>query len=318
RDLTIEYGVADTVSPLIRRVVAKNPSAFTFKGTGTYIVGRGKVAVIDPGPLLGDHVAALMRALAGETVTHILVTHTHIDHSPAAAPFKAATGAKSFGYGPHGAGAGANRDPGLAGPFEEGADRAFTPDIVLREGDVVEGPGWHLAAMETPGHTSNHLAFHLPEEDAVFTGDHIMGWSTTAIGPPDGDMALYRQSLRRFLPESDPERTDSDQNVHEISTRLRGKKDGAFATFWPTHGPPVRDTVPLVHAYLAHRDEREALILRAMTRGADTVPEIVRRVYLGLDPRLVGAAGRSTLAHLVELEARGVVVAEADRYFIRH
>jgi glyoxylase-like metal-dependent hydrolase (beta-lactamase superfamily II) len=320
REMAIEYGVAATVSPLIRRVVARNPSAFTFKGTGTYIVGREKVAVIDPGPLLAEHVAALERALGGETVTHILVTHTHVDHSPAAAPFKTLTGARTFGYGPHGSGETRHQHDGdlAAGPFEEGADRAFAPDVTMREGDVVEGPGWHLAAMETPGHTSNHLAFYLAEEDAVFTGDHIMGWSTTAIGPPDGDMALYRRSLRRFLPESDSERMLSEQNVAEKSTRIAGAKGGAFSVFWPTHGPPVRDTVALVKAYLAHRDEREALILRALARGADTVPEIVRRVYLGLDPRLVGAAGRSTLAHLIELEDRGIVLADHQCYTIRH
>jgi glyoxylase-like metal-dependent hydrolase (beta-lactamase superfamily II) len=301
RDLAIEYGIADTVSPLIRRVVAKNPSAFTFKGTGTYIVGKGQVAVIDPGPLLLEHVDALTRALAGETVTHILITHTHIDHSPAAAPFKLATGAKTFGFGPHGGGSSRALDSGIApGPMDEGGDRAFVPDVVLREGDTVAGPGWHLTALETPGHTSNHLCFALAEENAVFTGDHIMGWSTTAIGPPDGDMAAYKRSLARFLPE-----------------------ESAAERFWPTHGPPVRDTVKLVRAYLAHRDEREALILRAMERGATTIPEIVARVYLGLDPRLTGAAGRSTLAHLIELIDRGAVAVETPpaapaQYRIRH
>jgi glyoxylase-like metal-dependent hydrolase (beta-lactamase superfamily II) len=291
RDLSIEYGVADTVSPLIRRVVAKNPSAFTFKGTGTYIVGRGTVAVIDPGPLLVEHVGALTAALAGETVSHILITHTHADHSPAAAPLKEATGAQTFGFGPHGSGRtrGLDHDPGLGrGPFEEGGDRAFVPDVIMREGDVANGPGWNLTALETPGHTSNHLCFRLAEEDAVFTGDHIMGWSTTAIGPPDGDMAAYRRSLARFL-------SQGDANASQ---------------FWPTHGPPVRDTAGLVEAYIAHRHEREELILRAMDRGATTIPDIVARVYLGLDPRLVAAAGRSTLAHLIELIDRGVAVAE--------
>jgi len=291
RDLSIEYGVADTVSPLIRRVVAKNPSAFTFKGTGTYIVGRGTVAVIDPGPLLVEHVDALTGALAGETVSHILITHTHVDHSPAAAPLKAATGAQTFGFGPHGSGRTREleHNPGLGhGPFEEGGDRAFVPDATMREGDAAAGPGWHLIALETPGHTSNHLCFRLAEEDAVFTGDHIMGWSTTAIGPPDGDMALYKRSLARFLPPG----------------------DASASRFWPTHGPPVRDTAALVAAYIAHRREREELILCAMEGGATTIPEIVARVYLGLDPRLVAAAGRSTLAHLIELIDRGTAVAE--------
>ena len=287
RDLDIEYGVAATVSPLIRRVVAKNPSAFTFKGTGTYIVGQGRVAVIDPGPLLGAHVAALTAALAGETVTHILITHTHIDHSPAAAPFKAAVGAKTFGYGPHGSGRGfvTAFPENFTGPRgEEGADKEFVPDVTLREGDTVAGPGWHLTALETPGHTSNHLSFALAEENAVFTGDHIMGWSTTAIGPPDGDMAAYKRSLARFLPEK-----------------------SAAERFWPTHGPPVRETAKLVRAYLTHRDEREALILRAMERGATNPFEIAKRVYIGLDPKLRPAAARSVLAHLIELLDRRIV-----------
>jgi glyoxylase-like metal-dependent hydrolase (beta-lactamase superfamily II) len=308
REMAMDYGVAATVSPLIRRVVARNPSAFTFKGTGTYIVGQGRVAVIDPGPLLREHVAALTRAIAGETVTHILITHTHIDHSPAAAPFKVAVGAKTFGYGPHGSGR-TTATAALPADYsatrvEEGADTEFVPDIALREGDVAEGPGWHLAAMETPGHTGNHLTFRLEEENAVFTGDHIMGWSTTAIGPPDGDMARYKASLRRFLPGD-------------------ATGSGEFATFWPTHGPPVRETGRLVRAYLAHRDEREASILGALAGGAATIPEIVARVYLGLDPRLVGAAGGSVLAHLIELIDRGVVIAEAAphtpaHYRIRH
>jgi glyoxylase-like metal-dependent hydrolase (beta-lactamase superfamily II) len=304
RDFSIEYGVADTVSPLIRRVVAKNPSAFTFKGTGTYIVGRGTVAVIDPGPLLVEHVSALTSSLAGETVSHILITHTHADHSPAAAPLKEATGAQTFGFGPHGSGRTREleHDPGLErGPFEEGGDRAFAPDVTMREGDAAAGPGWHLIALETPGHTSNHLCFRLAEENAVFTGDHIMGWSTTAIGPPDGDMAAYKRSLARFLPEG----------------------DAKASRFWPTHGPPVHDTVGLVLAYIAHRHEREELILRALERGATTIPDIVARVYLGLDPRLVAAAGRTTLAHLIELIDRGTVVAgevpgAPAQYRIRH
>ena len=306
RDLEIEYGVADTVSPLIRRVVAKNPSAFTFKGTGTYIVGKGQVAVIDPGPLLADHVAALERAIAGETVTHILITHTHADHSPAAAPFKSSVGAKTHGFGPHGSGRAGLREGDFAGgPFEEGGDRAFVPDIVMREGDAVTGPGWTLTALHTPGHTSNHLAFALAEENALFTGDHVMGWSTTAIGPPDGDMAAYKRSLARLLPGGDP--------AHEE----------AWTSFWPTHGPPVRETASLVEAYLAHREEREAMILTAIAAGASAVPDIVARVYVGLDPRLVGAAGRSVLAHLVELVDGGVVAVDGPlgtgaKYLLAH
>ena len=209
RDLTFYYGVVDQVSPLIRRVIARNPSPFTFYGTGTYIVGRGEVAVIDPGPLLHDHVLALEAALAGERVSHILITHTHSDHSPAAAPLKAATGAPTYGFGPHGSGR-----PEADVRVEEDGDRDFRPDHEIRDGAVLEGPGWRLEAVHTPGHTSNHLCFALAEERALFTGDHVMGWSTSVISPPDGDMQAYLRALRRLLERDD-------------------------ATYWPTHGPPI-------------------------------------------------------------------------------
>ena len=186
------------MTPLIRRVVARNPSPFTFKGTGTYIVGHGKVAVIDPGPDISAHVEALLAALRGETVTHILVTHTHLDHSPAAAAIKQATGAKTYGFGPHGSGRDEDRT-GVGGVTEEGGDRDFVPDVVMRDGDAVAGPGWRLAAVHTPGHTSNHLCFALPQERTLFSGDHVMGWSTSVIAPPDGDMAAYMRSLDKLL-----------------------------------------------------------------------------------------------------------------------
>src|SRR5579863_1248722 len=149
RDLDIEYGVAAAVTPLIRRVVARNPSPFTFKGTGTYIVGHGQVAIIDPGPEISAHIEALLGALRGETITHILITHTHLDHSPAAAAIKRATGAPTYGYGPHGSGRSEDRT-GVGGHTEEGGDRAFVPDHEMREGDTVEGPGWRMSAVETP------------------------------------------------------------------------------------------------------------------------------------------------------------------------
>src|SRR5579864_5559789 len=190
REVTFDYGIADRVSPLIRRVVARNPSPFTFKGTGTYIVGHGQVAVIDPGPDLAAHVDAILDALRGETVTHIVVTHTHLDHSPAAAALKQATGAKTYGFGPHGSGRAEDRT-GVGGVTEEGGDHAFRPDIAMREGDAVQRPGWRLEAVHTPGHTSNHLCFALAEERALFSGDHVMGWSTSVIAPPDGDMRAY-------------------------------------------------------------------------------------------------------------------------------
>jgi glyoxylase-like metal-dependent hydrolase (beta-lactamase superfamily II) len=273
RDFDFEYGKAEQLSPLVRRVLARNPSPFTFKGTGTYIVGRGRVAVIDPGPDLADHVAALLQALDGETVSHILVTHTHLDHSPAAAALKRATGAMTYAYGPHGSRRAEERGSGTT---EEGGDRDFIPDVELRDGDTVAGPGWHLAAIETPGHTSNHLCFALPEERTLFSGDHVMGWSTSVIAPPDGDMAAYLRSLEKLLTRDD-------------------------ALYWPTHGPSIIAPKPHVEAFIAHRRERSDAILQALAAGDDSIPAIVARVYTGLDPRLVPAAGRSVLAHLIEL-----------------
>src|SRR5579883_2808277 len=281
RDIDIEYGVAQTVTPLIRRVVARNPSPFTFKGTGTYIVGHGRVAVIDPGPELAEHVDALLAALRGETITHIVVTHTHIDHSPAAAAVKRATGAKTYGFGPHGSGRAEDRS-GVGGVTEEGGDHAFVPDVVMREGDTVEGPGWRLSAVETPGHTSNHLCFALAEERALFSGDHVMGWSTSVIAPPDGDMRHYLASLDKLL----------------------GRED---AVLWPTHGPAITEPKAHVAAFIAHRRERTEAILHRLAAGDETIPAMVAAIYAGLDPRLRGAAGRSVLAHLVALIEEGRV-----------
>ncbi|MEX0583071.1 MAG: MBL fold metallo-hydrolase, partial [Sneathiella sp.] len=172
RDLEFEYGVSEELSPLIRRVIAHNPSAFTFHGTGTYIIGRGEVAVVDPGPLDGAHVGALMAALKGEMVTHILITHTHRDHSPAAEPLKKLTGAKTYGFGPHGGGK-------MGAGAEEGGDMEFVPDVALEDNDVILGNGWTVDVIHTPGHLSNHICFGLQEEKTLFTGEHVMGWSTT-------------------------------------------------------------------------------------------------------------------------------------------
>ncbi len=275
--LDFEYGVAARVSPLVRRVVARNPSPFTFHGTGTYIVGRGAVAVIDPGPAIAAHVDALIAALDGESVSHIVVTHTHIDHSPASARLKALTAAATFGYGPHGA------DRGV--PVEEGGDFDFAPDHVMRDGDALTGPGWTLRAVHTPGHTSNHLCFALDEERALFSGDHVMGWSTTVVSPPDGDMAAYMASL----------------------DKLRTRDD---IRYYPTHGAPIAEPAPFVKALAAHRRQREAQILRFLADGPDTVPALVRAMYAGLDPRLRAAAGRSVLAHLIHLVGAGRVVCD--------
>jgi glyoxylase-like metal-dependent hydrolase (beta-lactamase superfamily II) len=296
RDIDIDYGAAATLTPLIRRVVARNPSPFTFKGTGTYIVGHGQVAVIDPGPDIVAHIDALLAALSGETITHILITHTHLDHSPAAAAIKQATGAKTYAFGPHGSGRAEDRT-GVGGVTEEGGDHAFAPDIVMRDGDAVEGPGWRLAAVHTPGHTSNHLCFALPQERTLFSGDHVMGWSTSVIAPPDGDMAAYMRSLEKLLARDD-------------------------AVYWPTHGPSIPDPKPFVRAFIAHRHERADAILARLAQGDEAIPAIVAHVYIGLDPRLKPAAARSVLAHLVELVETGKVQCDgpptlAARYRLR-
>jgi len=279
KEMSFEHGQLERLSPLIRRIVARNPSPFTFKGTGTYVVGTGRVAVIDPGPDLAEHVDALLGALAEETVDVILVTHTHLDHSPAAAAVQRATGAPVLAFGPHGT-------PPSAGPGSEaGADFAFAPDRQLRDGDVVEGPGWRLAAVHTPGHTSNHLCFALGDERVLFTGDHVMGWSTSVITPPDGDMRAYRSSLEALLRRDD-------------------------ALYWPAHGPAIPDPKAYVGSFIAHRAEREAAILARLAAGDRTTDEMVAAIYRGLDPRLVRAAGRSVLAHLLQLIEDGRVIAE--------
>ncbi len=277
RDLAFEYGKLEPISPLIRRVVARNPGPFTLHGTGTYVVGHGRVAVIDPGPALQEHIDALLYALRGETIEQILVTHTHLDHSPASASVKQATTATTHGYGPHAA--------GLGPAVEEGGDRAFMPDHVLRDGDTVSGPGWHLTAVHTPGHTSNHLCFALAEERVLFSGDHVMGWSTSVIAPPDGNMRDYLRSLDKLLERED-------------------------AVYWPTHGPAITDPKPFVRAFIEHRHEREAAILHRLKEGDTEIPAMVRAIYVGLPPVLHGAAGRSVLAHVIELVTEGRVETE--------
>ncbi|MFW6027469.1 MAG: MBL fold metallo-hydrolase [bacterium] len=280
REMEFEYGRAQDVSPLIRRLIARNPGPFTYTGTGTYIVGRGQVAVIDPGPLLDEHLEALLHTLAGETVTHILVTHTHLDHSPLAAPLKARTGAPVLAWGPHGAGRAAE---GVK--VEEGGDMEFAPDRKLHDGEVIEGGGWTLECVHTPGHTSNHLSFALREERALFTGDHVMGWSTSVIAPPDGDMGAYMASLRKLLERDD-----------EI--------------FWPTHGPPVRDPGPFVRAFIAHRQAREEQILQCLKEGVRRIPDMVAVIYRDVDTRLHPAAALSVHAHLIHMVETGRAACE--------
>ena len=276
RDFDIEPERVYELTPLVRRITGANPSLFTFKGTNSYIVGRGRVAVIDPGPEDDRHLKALLDALEGEQVTHIVATHTHRDHSPGSAALQAATGAPTVGYGPHGTGARRHW------PFDspEGGDMSFDPDIRLGDGDRLEGEGWTLEAVFTPGHISNHLCFALPQEGSLFSGDHVMGWSTSIVSPPDGDMADYMASL------------------HKV--RARGERP-----WWPGHGPPITDPGPFVDAFIAHREARERAIAECLAAGAETIPEMVRRIYADVDPQLHRAAGRSVLAHLLRMVEDG-------------
>jgi len=285
QSLPAVYGVAERLSPRIERLLARNPSPFTFRGTGVYLVGdREKVAVIDPGPNEPGHVAALLAAIGGRTVTHILVTHTHRDHSPAAAPLKLATGAKTYAFGPHAR---------YQDDVEEGGDREFAPDIAVRDGDEIAGPGCTLRCVFTPGHTSNHMCFALEEEKALFTGDHVMGWSTTVVAPPDGDMGDYMRSLERLIARRD-----------EI--------------LYPTHGSPIVRPASFLRAYLSHRRMRESQIARALQRGRDTVPALVETLYAGLSPTLARAAALTVEAHLKHMIGDGRVRVLADGRYLRN
>lgn len=280
REMDFEYEQAQQVSPLIRRLVANNPGPFTFRGTGVYIIGQGDVAIIDPGPDDPAHIEALLRAVEGERVTHILVTHRHMDHSPAAHPLARATGAKVY----------ASMIPPKPSDCDElrleaGDDHYFTPDLDVQDGEKFSGPGWTIEAFATPGHTANHMAYALLEENALFPGDHIMGWSTTVIGPPDGDMTAYLNSIAKV-------------------------RDRGFDTLWPTHGPPIREVRPFVQAYLDHRMEREAQVLRQMEAGQHSIKNMVSVIYADVDKRLHPAACHSVLAHMIRLVELGKVECE--------
>lgn len=278
-----DYATSEQVTPLIRRVTARNPSGFTFHGTGTYIIGKGEVAVVDPGPLVPEHIEALKAAVAGETVTHILITHTHYDHSPAAAPLKDFWGCKTYGYGPHGAGKIASGTP-----IEEGGDMDFVPDVVIRDGDIIQGGNWTVECVYTPGHTSNHMCFALQEEKALFTGDHVMGWSTSVIGPPDGDMTDYMASLNKLL-----ERDDE--------------------VYWPTHGTCIKDVKTFVKAFIAHREDREQQILACINDGVSEIEAMVPIMYTETDPAMFPAAARSVLAAMERLVSSGRVICSSEQ-----
>ena len=282
RQLEFTYGLVDEVGPGIRRVIAENPSPFTLYGTGTYILGRGEVAVIDPGPADEAHIEAVLKAVAGETITHILVTHTHMDHSPGCALLGEHCDAPTYAYGPHGAG---KLEEGV--PVEEGGDMDFVPDHRVSHGDVIEGEDWSVECVYTPGHTSNHMCFQLREDKALFTGDHIMGWSTSIISPPDGDMLAYMKSLDLML-----ERDDE--------------------VYWPTHGPCIDDPKGLVRAFIEHRRERETQILECVGKGVGNIRDMVPLMYTSTPEFMYPAAARSVLAAVEYLVAEGKLASDSD------
>ena len=294
-----DYGAVMRMTPLIRRVVCRNPTPFTYKGTGTYIVGAGKVAVVDPGPPLSSHVDDVLAALgSGETVTHVLITHTHSDHSSLTARLQERTGARSYGFGPHGTVR--PHDPTDRVDFSayftaqekarfdrewddlpdeikrEGPDLDFRPDERLADGDVVHGGNWTVQAVHTPGHCSNHLCYYLREENSLLSGDHVMGWATSVVSPPDGSMQDYLASLRKLLP-LDAER------------------------YWPTHGPAVTEPDRYVRAFIAHREDRERQILDSLRDGPRRIADIVPDMYAGYDKRLWYPAANSVYAHMLHL-----------------
>jgi glyoxylase-like metal-dependent hydrolase (beta-lactamase superfamily II) len=275
RELEFEYGAVAYLSPRIRRVIANNPSPFTLYGTGTYILGRGNVAVIDPGPADPHHIDAILAATAGETITHLLITHTHTDHSPGCRLLRDRCDAKSYAFGAHGSGV---EDDSVK--IEESADQDFVPDVHVRHGDVVEADGWSVECVYTPGHTSNHMCYALREDRALFTGDHVMAWSTSVISPPDGDMRRYMESLALLLERDD-------------------------ALYWPTHGPAVLNPKPHVEAFIAHRRDREAQILACIDRGQRQIDAMVPTMYADLPEFMYRAAARSVLSAVMYMVQRG-------------
>ena len=273
-------GEVVTLTPHLRRITSPNPSMFTFKGTNTYIVGHGKVGVVDPGPVSPEHAAAILGALkaSGETVTHIIATHTHNDHSPGIAAIQAATGAPTYGFGPHGVGA--RRDWPFDSP--EGGDKTFNPDHTVPDGGLIEGDGWTLEAIHTPGHISNHLCLALREDNVMLSGDHVMGWSTSIVSPPDGDMTQYMASLRKML----------------------GRNE---TVYYPGHGDPIENPKPFVQAFIDHRLAREDQIRACLKAGPLTIPAMVATMYADVDPNLHRAAGRSVLSHLLGMWEQGEI-----------
>ncbi|MBO6729133.1 MAG: MBL fold metallo-hydrolase [Maricaulis sp.] len=282
REFDFEYGRCDQLSPLIRRVVAQNPGPFTYTGTGVYIIGTDDVAVIDPGPVQDDHIAALDKALDGQRVTHVFVTHHHLDHSPLAHPLAQKHGAKVYGFGPQ------NIAPtGGEVRLEAGDDVGFQPDIQVKDEQVFSGSNWSVRALHTPGHTSNHVCYALEEENTLFCGDHVMAWSTSVISPPDGHMGDYLRELARI-------------------------RDKQYDRLWPTHGPAVENPSQFIQTYIDHRLQREEQILVQLRAGLSNIKDMVAVMYADVDKRLHPAAAHSVLAHMIHLVETDQVIAEGE------
>jgi len=283
---SFEYGKIERLSPMIRRVVANNPSFFTFYGTNTYILGNGNVALVDPGPDLPEHFDAIVAGLEGEVITHILVTHPHLDHWPGYAALQKAYGAKTYGYIP---GSRSNHNPAEEkGDAEDISNQerfentGFTPDVGLGHGEVLEGDGWSVECVFTPGHSSTHMCFQLREEKALFSGDHVMAWSTSVISPPSGNMEDYMNSLELLQQRDDKQ-------------------------FWPAHGLGIDDPKNFVRLFIDHRREREQEILEQLKKGVDTIQKMVPYIYKDIPEFLHPAAERSTLAAVIYMEKRGAI-----------
>lgn len=280
RDFDFEYGRCDQLSPLIRRVVAQNPGPFTYTGTGVYIIGTDDVAVIDPGPVQDDHIAALDKALEGQRVTHVFITHHHLDHSPLAHPLAKKHGAKVYGFGPQ------NIAPtGGEVRLEAGDDVGFQPDVQITDEQVFSGSNWSIRALHTPGHTSNHVCYALEEENTLFCGDHVMAWSTSVISPPDGSMGDYLRELARI-------------------------RDNGYDRLWPTHGPAVENPSEFIQAYIDHRLQREEQILVRLRAGQENIRDMVSVMYADVDKRLHPAAAHSVLAHMIHLVETNRVICD--------
>lgn len=284
------YGIAEAVAPGVRRITCENPSPYTFTGTQTYLLGEAEVAVIDPGPDDPAHMAALLAAIGTDRVSHIFVTHSHRDHSPGARVIATETGAEIYAYGPHGAGISETMQALMASGADlgggEGADMAFAPDHLLGDGDRVEGKHWALTALHTPGHLSNHLSFGLEGTGVVFTGDTVMGFATTLVSPPEGDMAAFMASLRMLAAR------DGDR------------------VYLPGHGHAVENPAAMVAHQIAHREQRFAQILEALEDGPARADDLAHAIYTEIDPKLLPAAARNVLASLIGLSDERRVMPE--------